>query len=149
MSLIGFFDRGMSLGPERVAYVQGDESWTFQRGYDVTCRVSNALLAEGLAAETRCAVLAGNSPLAWLCVLGVWRAGLAWVPLNPRSPPADHVQVIGGFDVQALFFQKAFAPAIEMIRAQCPRLRVLVCLDGESPVAQSFEDFWARFPTEA
>jgi acyl-CoA synthetase (AMP-forming)/AMP-acid ligase II len=82
MSLIGFFDRGMSLGPDRVAYVQGDESWTFRRAYDVTCRVSNALLAEGLAAETRCAVLAGNSPLAWLCVLGVWRAGLAWVPLN-------------------------------------------------------------------
>ncbi|MBR0725569.1 AMP-binding protein [Bradyrhizobium manausense] len=146
MSLIAFLDRGMSLAPGRVGYVKDTESWTFQQSYDVTCRVARALNAEGLACETKCAVLAANDPLAWFCVLGVWRAGLTWVPLNPRGAPIEHSELINGFDVEVLFFQRAFAPSIEAIRVQCPRLRVLVCLDGELSYAKTFDGFCGAFP---
>ncbi len=146
MALIDFFDRGLSLGDRKIAYVTNGESWSFRQSFEVTCRVAQALVSEGLAPETTCAVLAANDPLAWLSVLGVWRAGLAWIPLNPRSTAADHVQLLAGFDVEVLFYQKAFATAVETIRAQCPKLRLLVCLDGKGADDNVFEAWCGAFP---
>jgi acyl-CoA synthetase (AMP-forming)/AMP-acid ligase II len=143
MSLISFFDRGYSLGADRVAYVKDSDSWTFGRARDVTLRVANGLIAEGVDVGTKCAVLSGNDPKAWLCVLSLWRARLAWVPLNPRSPLADHIHLVNGFDVEVLFFEKAFAPLVDHIVAASPKLKLLFCLDGETQEARSLDTWMA------
>lgn len=143
MSLISFFDRGHSLGADRVAYVKDGNIWTYGQAHDVTCRVANGLISEGIVEGTKCAVLAGNDPRAWMCVLALWRARLAWVPLNPRSPAADHIHLVNGFDVEVLFFEKAFAPVVEAIRAASPGLRLVLCLDGEATDALTFVPWMA------
>ena len=141
MSLISFFDRGASLGLDRIAYAMDGRTWTFGQARDATCRVARGLKAAGLAAETKAAVLAGNHPEAWFCVLAIWRAGLTWVPLNPRSPEAEHRHLVDGFDIEVLFFQHAFAPLVATLRAQCPSLRLLVCIDGEVEGAVGLAEF--------
>jgi acyl-CoA synthetase (AMP-forming)/AMP-acid ligase II len=146
MALIDFFDRGMSLGAERTAYVMEGQSWTFQQCFDVNSRVAHALIAEDIPRETRAAVLAGNDPLAWQCVLGIWRAALAWVPLNPKSPPTDHIQLLGGFDAEVLFFQSTFAGEVATIRSQCPGLKLLICVDGHVDGCLNLRDWIADFP---
>ncbi|WP_242127207.1 AMP-binding protein [Sphingobium sp. Sx8-8] len=146
MSLIAFFDRGASLGLDRIAYVKDGEEWSFGQARDVTWRVGHGLAALGLAPETKAAVLAANDPKAWLCVLAIWRAGFAWVPLNPRSTAEDHLHLIEGFDVELLFFQQAFAPIVQAIRSACPHLRTLVCIDGEAEGALTLDDFCAAAP---
>jgi acyl-CoA synthetase (AMP-forming)/AMP-acid ligase II len=146
MSLIAFFDRGARFGADRIAYSMDGEDWTFGQSRDVTCKVAHALIALDLPLETKCAVLANNDPKAWLCVLAFWRAGMAWVPLNPRSPVEDHIQLVSGFDVEILFFHAAFAGDIEAIRQACPQLRQFICIDGEVPGATSFDDFCGTFP---
>jgi acyl-CoA synthetase (AMP-forming)/AMP-acid ligase II len=148
MSLISFFDRGHSLGADRVAYVKDGKSWTYGQAREITLRVANGLIAEGVAQGTKCAVLAGNDPKAWLCVLALWRASLAWVPLNPRSPAADHVHLVNGFDVEVLFFEKAFAPVVDEIRKACPNLRLLFCLDGETGDARAVDPWMAAQSVE-
>ncbi|MFM2370314.1 MAG: long-chain fatty-acid-CoA ligase [Pseudomonadota bacterium] len=146
MALIDFFDRGMSLGADRVAFVADDKTWTFQQAFDVNSRVAHALIDAGFAKETRAAVLAMNDPLAWQCVLGLWRAGLAWVPLNPRSTVEDHVQLLGGFDAEVIFYQRAFASDIAVIRAQCPAIRLFVCLDGDDAPSHILTGWIKPFP---
>lgn len=149
MSLISFFDRGASLGSGRIAYVKDGERWTFGEAEALSCKVANAITARGHVAETRCAVLAANDPQAWICVLGMWRAGMAWVPLNPRSTVEDHVHLIAGFDVDLLFLQKAFAPLVPAFREACPGLKSIVCLDGEIEGTESFAAFCEGQPTTA
>ncbi|WP_137134156.1 AMP-binding protein [Rhizobium sp. FKY42] len=143
MSLISLFDRGASLGRDRIAYTMDGKNWTFGAAQDQTYRVAQALAKSGLGTETKCAVLADNDPAAWLCVLAIWRAGQVWVPLNPRAPLADHVFLIDGFDVEVLFFKAMFAPLIADIRAKSPRLKTLICIDGDVPGAVSLADFVA------
>ncbi|WP_236995142.1 AMP-binding protein [Gordonia phthalatica] len=67
----------------------GEETWTYEQAGRLTHRVANGLLSLGLEREAKVAVLSPNSPASWLCVLGIWRAGAAWVPLNPGNPVAD------------------------------------------------------------
>ena len=82
MAIIDLFDRGWACNPDGVAYIAGDRSYGFDEIGRLSCRIANALLAANLPKETKGAVLAGNDPVSWTCVLGLWRAGLAWVPVN-------------------------------------------------------------------
>jgi acyl-CoA synthetase (AMP-forming)/AMP-acid ligase II len=143
MALIDFFDRGCLLNAQGIAFAMAERTWTFAESHALTCRIANGLLMRGIGKGQHGAVLAGNDPAAWLCVLGFWRAGLAWVPLNPRSSAAESVSLIDSFDVDTLFFQKAFAPVVAEIRAVCPSLKHLVCIDGEADGAMSLEELTA------
>ncbi|MEA1028074.1 AMP-binding protein [Pseudomonas sp. N-137] len=149
MAIIDFFDRGRSLNRFGTAFVMDGERWNYEEAYGITCQVAQALLNDGTGKGCHGAVLAGNHPLAWMCVLGLWRAGLAWVPLNPRSTPEESIQLINGFDVEVLFFQKAYASAVEQYKALCPGLCKLVCIDGQVENCISLPDWIASQPSTA
>ncbi|SDJ15848.1 Acyl-CoA synthetase (AMP-forming)/AMP-acid ligase II [Paraburkholderia steynii] len=133
MAMIDFFDRGWLLNRHGTAYVIGGERWSYDETYRLTCQIAHGLIDAGLTKQAKGAVLAGNHPLAWMCVLGMWRAGLAWVPLNPRAGVDESVGLLKNFDAEVLFVQAAFAPMLDAVRAGCPGLKHFVCIDGDIP----------------
>ena len=76
-------------------------------------------------------MLAANDPLAWTCTLGLWRAGMAWIPVNPRSSAEENFYILDAFDCEAVFFQKLFAPMVEALRPRLPKVRLWVCIDDD------------------
>lgn len=146
MALIDFFDRGRSLDGKATAYVMDDQRWSFDEAHAFTCQLAHALRSLGLADETKAAVLSANHPVSWMCVLGIWRAGMAWVPANPRSSVADLQQQAQSFDVEVLFFQQAFLPVVEQLRLHCQLLQHLVCIDGDAPGCISLVEWIADQP---
>jgi acyl-CoA synthetase (AMP-forming)/AMP-acid ligase II len=131
MAITDFFDSGFRKNPDGVAFAMDGENWTFRQAQKINNQVAHSLAELGYAKETKAAVLSGNHPLSWFCVLGMWRAGFAWVPLNPRSPLEEHFHLLQGFDVEVLFFQRAFLPLIESLKSQCPNIKTYVCIDDE------------------
>lgn len=130
MAIIDFFDRGWRQNPTGVAYVKDGREWTFDEAGRTSCRVANALLRDGFAKEAPAAVLCPNDPVAWFCVLGIWRAGLAWVPLNPDSLTPDNLDLLRGFDCEVVFFHSSLADSVHAMRPGLPRVRAFVCVDG-------------------
>src|SRR5260370_33649700 len=57
----------------------------YDGGRRVGCRVANSLLDEP-GSPRHVAILAENDPQVWACILGAWRAGRGWVPLNAGYP---------------------------------------------------------------
>ena len=137
MAVTDFFDRGWRADPSGVAFIAGDQSFTYQEIGELSCRVANALLQRGFNPETKGAVLAPNDPLAWACVLGLWRAGLAWVPINPANPPADTRRLLEGFDCEVLFAHEKFLPVVQELLPTLDQLHTVVSLGADSDVANS------------
>lgn len=135
MAIIDFFDRGWRHNPRGAAYIMGDRTWSYDEAGALSCQIAHALLESGFARETKAAVLSPNDPVAWICVLGVWRAGLAWVPLNPASPVEDNRRLIDGFDCEVLFFHSSMATVVEQIRPALSKVRHYVCIDADDAVA--------------
>ena len=91
MAIIDFFDRGWRIDPEATAYIQGERSYSFRETGELSCRIANALLGAGFGREAKGAVWADNDVTAWTCTLGLWRAGMAWNPVNgPKAPDENH-----------------------------------------------------------
>lgn len=113
MTIIDFFDRGWRQSPGVTAYRSADETWTYDEAGRESCRIANALLARGLRREAKVAVLSPNAPSAWICVLGLWRAGGAWVPLNPNNPVAENASIVRRFDVEVLFYDPSLRSHVD------------------------------------
>ncbi|XRQ08572.1 AMP-binding protein [Actinomadura welshii] len=130
MAITDFFDRGRRQNRHGIAYIGAETSWTFDEAGALSCRVAHALLAEGFAREAKAAVLAPNDPVAWICVLGIWRAGLAWVPLNPAGSAEDVRALLDGFDCEVLFYHSSLAATVDALRPHLDGVRRYVCLDA-------------------
>ena len=133
MAIIDFFDRGWRINPTGAAYVQDERHFSFDEVGELSCRIANALLAEGFGREAKGAVWAGNDVTAWSCTLGLWRAGMCWIPVGARNPAAENHFVLDAFDCEVLFFQHEFAPVVASLHPKLPNVKAWICIDGEAP----------------
>ena len=132
MATIDFLDRGASIHPDGDYLIFGDERTSYREAQRFTHRVAHGLLALGCGKEAKAAVWSANHPLGWLCTLAIWRAGLAWMPVNPRNGAEENAYLLDTFDCEVLFFQAAFAPQVAALRASLPKVRHFICIDGEA-----------------
>lgn len=143
LRLIDYFDRGVSLDPERDCLVQDDRSLSFGEVQRLTHRIGNALIAEGIARGHRAAVYSPNDAMAFVCVLGILRAGAAWVPINARGALAENVHVLRDSGCELLFYHGAFEERVSEIRDRAPGVRAFVRVDGRGADAPSLDDWIA------
>jgi acyl-CoA synthetase (AMP-forming)/AMP-acid ligase II len=150
VAIIDFFDRGWRINPGGTAYIQDDREYSFDEVGELSCRIANGLIAEGFGLAAKGAVWAGNDVTAWACTLGLWRAGMCWIPVGARSPAAENHFILDGFDCEALFFQKEFASVVAGLRPTLPKVKAWICIDGEAPEvtgSRSLQAWVAEQPT--
>ncbi|MFO1256266.1 MAG: AMP-binding protein [Sphingomonadaceae bacterium] len=139
MAIIDFFDRGWDMNGKAAAYIQGERTFTFDEVGELSCRIGNTLLTLGLPKETKGAVWSGNDVMAWACTLGLWRANMAWIPVNPRNTAEENRYILDAFDCEVLFFQQAYSETIAALRPALPRVRHWICIDADLPDAPGLE----------
>ncbi|MCC6192940.1 MAG: long-chain fatty acid--CoA ligase [Burkholderiales bacterium] len=146
MSTIDFLDRGCSIHPDGDYLVFGGQRTTYRDAQRYTYRVANGLRGLGCGKEAKAAVWSANDPIGWLCTLSIWRAGMAWMPINPRNGTQENGYVLDAFDCEVLFFQSAFAAQVAALRPQLKKLRHFICIDGEAADALSLPRWAAEQP---
>ncbi len=87
-SLIALFDGRPARLPERVALFDADESLTYAALDERAARIAAALIARGVKPGAVVALLSGRSLDATAALLGIWKAGAAFLALDPGHPPA-------------------------------------------------------------
>jgi fatty-acyl-CoA synthase len=139
--LVDYLDKGASLGPEAPCLTTDGRSSTYAEVRDLSFRISAALARRGVAPGDKVAILSANDPVAFTVVFGISRAGAVWCPINPRNEASENRELLDLFECGTLVFQAGFAPLVERIRHDLPRLTTLVCLDGAVDGALTWEQF--------
>ncbi|QKW33261.1 AMP-binding protein [Actinomadura sp. NAK00032] len=131
MQVIEFFDRGALINPGGVAFVRpdGTEPLTYAEAGDITHRVAAALHRDGAGPGTPVAVLSANTPRLFPVVLGVLRAGCAWVALNARATPQDMTALLRLVGARALLHSGELAGVAGRIRDEVDTLDLAVSID--------------------
>lgn len=141
MRLIDYLDKGAMLGEGSPCLTLGTADLSYGDVQRTSHRVARALQRSGIAPGDKVAVLSSNDALAFACVFGISRAGAVWCPVNPRNEASENRFVLDAFDCSCLIFHSAYAPMVEQMRAQLPKVRQLVCLDAAFGWAPS----WAQW----
>lgn len=93
-SLSRAFEREASLAPEKIAVVQGERALSYadlNRRANQLARYIQSVSCIG--GDDRVALMLEKSIETIICILAIWKAGAAYVPLDPTYPP-ERVQLI-------------------------------------------------------
>lgn len=145
MNLIDSFDEAAARRLRHPCLVWDGGTLDYAEVQGLTRRIANGLHAQGLVPGKRAAVLSVNHPLALVCVLSILRAGLVWLPLNPRNALEENARSLAAFGCDVLFFQKNFSGDLALLRQRAPTIRFSLCVDD----AESGLEAWAqKFTTD-
>jgi fatty-acyl-CoA synthase len=128
--LVDYLDKGASVDPGAPCLTTDGVSASYAEVRELSFRIAAALVRVGVAPGDKVAILSANDPVAFSCVFGISRAGAAWCPINPRNEAAENRELLDLFDCTVLIHQQPFAPLVDQIRGQLPKLTSIVCLDG-------------------
>ncbi|WP_144120688.1 class I adenylate-forming enzyme family protein [Catellatospora sichuanensis] len=125
--------------PTVAAVVDGDRRLTYAQLDERSSRLAQALLARGLRAGDRVAVLLGNRLEYPEIAAGLAKAGLVLVPLNPRMAGPEIEFIVGHSRARAILADEALAhlaPALDVSVAVGEQYeQVLAAADARDPWA--------------
>lgn len=129
MRVIDYFDKGVALDPHRPLVVTPDLTLSFSDGQNLSWGIARGLYSRGFKLGDGVAVLAPNDPRAFATMLGLWRAGGAWIPLNARNSVSASAAYVRYTKPRWLFFHPAYAQDAAALRNEAPSIEHLICLD--------------------
>ena len=125
------FERGCDRHPDRIALECGDQRLTYRELDERANRLAHHLRGLGIGSGRRVAILLQRSVETYVALLAVGKAGAAFVPIDPESPP-DRIAYIAQDSAVDLLLT---SPELIDRTAGLDRLALLVgeCLDGAGP----------------
>jgi fatty-acyl-CoA synthase len=141
MRAIDYFDKGAEAYPNRIAILDRGASYYYSDTQALSDRIARAMRAVGLQDEDRAAIYSINDGRVLLCMLGLMRAGAAWVPLNYRNAAAANIEYLNYVGASWLFYHSSFRDEVAELKKKVPTLRHLVCIDATNGGDPSLELF--------
>ena len=143
MRAIDYFDRGHDRDPKRLALIDADSgaTFTFVETKARTEQIAAALQANGFANQQPIALFAPNSAQLMIVLLAIWRANGQWVPVNTRNAIDANAGYLNYVRCEWLFYHSSLADDVAQLRALCPLLKRVVCIDkphGDAPSLGAF-----------
>ena len=145
MLIIDRFDNGARFYPDNPAFIDigpGGTTLTYSEALPITHRIAAAIHANGYGESAHIGILAPNSTIAFVTLLGIFRAGAVWLPINPRNPVPANAELLEAFDGELLFYHSAFEEAAKTLIEQTPGLKEAVCIDQQGCYGTFLEDWW-------
>jgi exosortase A-associated hydrolase 2 len=81
------FERRVAADPSAIAVVYGAERMTYGELNDRANQVAHHLRRRGVGPDALVGVSLHRTPMMVIALLGVWKSGAAYVPLDPAYPP--------------------------------------------------------------
>ncbi|WP_182885787.1 Pls/PosA family non-ribosomal peptide synthetase [Microbispora sp. H10885] len=125
------FESRCDLTPSATALECGRLSWTYAALDARANRLAHLLRDLGAGRGSRVAILLPRSPDTYLALLAVGKAGAAFVPLDPQSPPDRTGYILGDAGVDLVLTTSGRAPEV-----RAPGRRVLA-LDASADLIAS------------
>jgi fatty-acyl-CoA synthase len=141
MRAIDYFDKSADLYPNRIAILDGDMRHSYGETRVFSERIARGMLGRGVEREQRAAIYSHNHPAVLFCMLGILRAGAAWVPINFRNADEANIEFLNYSETAWLFYHSRFSEQVETIRQRVPSLRHLICIDAPDGANPSLANF--------
>ena len=141
MRPIDYFDRGAQFASEKTFVAGTNTRYSFAESKAMSENITRSLYQAGFEVGDSIAVFSPNEPEAVMCILAIYRAGGAWIPINVRNAPSTNAEYMAYIKTRWLFFHASVADQAEEIIPQLPDLKGAVCFGSADTAYPSLEAF--------
>jgi 3-oxocholest-4-en-26-oate---CoA ligase len=126
------FETIAALVPDQLALIDGAKRRSWCAYEDRAARLASALVAAGIAPDSKVAIYGFNSAEFLEAQFAVFKARAVPINVNYRYVEEELAYLFDNADVEAVFFDARFAPRLAAIRERLPKLKLLVRIDDGS-----------------
>ena len=112
------FEAQAARTPEAIAGVDDDGALTYQELDRRADRLARQLVAAGMGGDRVVALLADRSLEFLTWILAVFKAGAAYLPLDPRHPATRHATILSGSSTALVLVSEAYVAELEAALAE-------------------------------
>jgi acyl-CoA synthetase (AMP-forming)/AMP-acid ligase II len=144
MRIIDYFDNGVKYYPDNIAFTDvdcGDRNMTYAEASLVTHQIASAIHKNGYIKGSHIGILAPNSTIAFLSLLGLLRAEAVWLPINPRNTVSTNIDLLTRFDGELLLYHSSYAGEAAKIIESVPNIREAICIDSTAKIGKSLNEW--------
>jgi amino acid adenylation domain-containing protein len=109
-----------AVRPHATAIVAAADRWTYAELDELSTSIAAALAHDGCVPGERVALLAGKSPTAIAALLGIYKAGAIYVPLDPAGPARRLATILDACDTRRILADDTAGPMLDMLRTARP-----------------------------
>jgi amino acid adenylation domain-containing protein len=125
-SVCAWFSAQAAMAPAEVALVEGHTELSYAEVDFKSNQLAHRLRANGVEAETVVGLCCNHSPNLIIGILGVWKAGGAYLPLDPSLPAARMRALLDDAQAPLLLAEQSLENDV------CGKNRQLLLLDRDS-----------------
>jgi len=125
----GFRD-SVKVHPDRPAVEWRKESLTYRQLDELSDAVAATLVAAGIGPGHRVGLYTQKNHRSVAAILGISKAGAAYVPVDPQAPPLRAAYILGNCAVSAVVATRARLEALAEHQAELPSLELAIVSDG-------------------
>lgn len=114
MCVLQSFERNVSAAPDALAIAAESRQTTYRELNSTADKIAEGLRAAGVADGALVGVLADRSPQMIAALLGVWKAGAVYMPLDPAAPAERIAFTLQDAAPQFLLTQRKFIDQISI-----------------------------------
>src|SRR5262245_60933393 len=140
MHPLDYADIAAAAYGDRIAFADAERQYSFREVRLISERIADAMIAGGFQDLDRAAVYSWSDVRAFLCILGIMRAGGVVVPINAAGSPDASIAAMQHTRPAWVFHHPALAPAVDRIRADVPSVRCCTSLDVRAPAFERQAD---------
>ncbi len=130
LSVLEFRDRAETYFDDKLAVVDGEQSFTYRQFGERTHRLSNSLRELGVGPRDRVSFITYNTHQLLEAYYGVLEVGAALNPINIRLTPKEIAYIVGHAGSKVVFFHKDFKPLVEAMIPDLPNKPLFVIMEG-------------------
>ena len=131
----------MQAQGDKTALVFKGKETSYAQLSSLSNKVANALIEDGVKPHSRVAFMGNNSAIYFELLLGVQKTRAALVGVNSRLAPPEVAFVINDAQAEMIFVDRNYAPLIEKIIHECPKVRRVVAMDFDHADWAGFADW--------
>ena len=146
MRIIDFFDNGATLYPDNKAFVDDTGCISYAEADAQVHKIAAAIRGHGYNKGTHIGILAPNSSVSFVTLLGVFRAEGVWLPINPRNPVPVNADLLDRFECELLFYHSSHASEAEQLMVDAPAINEAICIDGSGTVGAPLAEWMSGQP---
>lgn len=149
MSPVRILRRAVKLYPNKIAIVDGHQSFSYLELQDRVNRVTHAVTNLGTSQRGRVAMLDYNTHRYMEMYFGMAQSSQALLPLNTRLSIDEYIHILNDAEAEVLVFHADYKPVVKKILQATKIIKTFIICDGqvdEPWISYSYEDFLAQAP---
>ncbi len=130
-TVVQLFEDQAERTPVNIAVESEQETLTFEQLDERANQVANYLnQAKRIESEDRVGILMDRSPLLVAAILGILKAGAAYVPIEPSLPEARIKYIINDAGIGIVISQVGYIKTLNRLQWECPLFHTYLCIDS-------------------